>query len=189
MLESCLVLMALVMHPYHVSVAEAQWDAEGTRLQVALRLSPSDLDAALSHANQRRVVLENENPERVRELVEGYLSETIFLDFQPRRWKQAGLSGKANEEITERKQRFHWVGIQDELRYIWVYFELDSPKSSKEKGLAVDSGPEEKLWLHNRVFFETEATQINTLQLLKTDPPVALRTTREEPCKPFPARG
>jgi len=164
-----LLMASLVMHPFHISYAEAQWTADGTRLQVALRVSPQDLDNALSNVSGRRVLLEKESQEKKRELVEAYLRDVIFLADQK---SAARTLDKA--VLEKRRARFHWVGIEDELRYVWVYFELDAPVGA------------ESVWLSNRVFFETERTQINTLQLMKTDPAVALRTTREEPVKKIP---
>lgn len=164
-----LLLASLVVHPFHVSYAEAQWNSDGTRLQVALRVSPLDLDNALSNVSGRRVLLEKESKEKKRELVEAYLRDVIFLADQ----KAAGRS-RDQAVLEKRRDRFRWVGLEDELRYVWVYFELEIPADA------------DSVWLSNRVFFETEQAQINTLQLMKTDPAVALRTTREEPVKKIP---
>jgi hypothetical protein len=163
LLFSCLALP----HPFHVSVAEAQWNLAGQRLQVALRLSPRDLDAALSNVTGRRIVLEKESPEETKRLVEAYLRGVIYLADNPH-------PPAASADTSELQDRFHWVGIQDEVRYVWVYFELQKPEGA------------DKLWLHNRVFFETERTQINTLQLMKTDPAIAVRTNIEQPSGPIP---
>lgn len=164
-----LLLLSLLAHPFHVSYAEAQWNAEGDRLQVALRVSPLDLDNALSNVTGRRIRLEKESAEEKRKLVEAYLRDVIFLADGP-----TSLPTKNADVLDERRKRFHWVGLEDETRYVWVYFELATPSDG------------EFFWLNNRVFFETEPTQINTLQLMKTDPAVALRTTREEPVKKIP---
>jgi hypothetical protein len=169
MFTTFLLLLSLATHPYHVTIAEATWNEDRTRLQVALRMSPRDLDAALCNTTGRLIVLEKESPEATRELVETYLKRVIFLrdELEPEKLTEPKLA-------KTRGDRFHWVGIEDEIRYVWVYFEL-------EKAADVQS-----LWLTNRIFFETEPTQINTFQVLKTEPPIALRTTREEPGKLLP---
>ncbi|WP_164100417.1 DUF6702 family protein [Candidatus Laterigemmans baculatus] len=163
------LFVALLWHPFHVSVAEAQWNADHSRLKIALRLHPRDLDAALSEATGRRIVLEKESAESTKKLLSDYLAGTIYLSDSP-----AAAAGDAAEQRVQRRARFHWVGVEDEVRYVWVYFELERPAA------------EAPVWLTNRVIFETEPTQINTLQLLRTDPPVALRTTRGNPTERVP---
>lgn len=163
MFAPAFVLLA-VAHPFHVSVAEAQWNEDRSRLQVSLRLSPRDLDAVLSQTTGKRVVLEKESDEKTKELLTNYLRDRIFLSAS----KENALIRDA-EVVAERRQRFRWVGVEDEIRYVWVYFELERPPAAKS------------VWLTHRVMFETEPTQINTLQLLRSDPPVAVRTTRSQP--------
>lgn len=163
MFAPAFVLLA-VAHPFHVSVAESQWNEDRSRLQVALRLSPRDLDAVLSQTTGKRVVLEKESDEKTKELLTNYLRDRIFLSTS----KESALIRDA-DVVAERRQRFRWVGVEDEIRYVWVYFELERPPAAKS------------VWLTNRVMFETEPTQINTLQLLRSDPPVAVRTTRNQP--------
>lgn len=157
-------LLLTLAHPFHVSVAEAQWNEDRDRLQIALRLSPRDLDAALSRTTGRRVVLEKESDEKTEELLADYLRGRIYLSSSPK----AAASNDA-DAVKERRRRFHWVGVEDEVRYVWVYFELERPAGA------------ESVWLSNRVMFEIEPTQINTVQLLRTDPPIAVRTTRDNP--------
>lgn len=158
------LLLALLWHPFHVSLAEAQWNSDRSRLKIALRLHPRDLDAALSESSGRRILLEKESAENVEKLLTTYLANSIYLSAS-----RADAMASDAKPIAARRERFHWVGIENEVRYVWVYFELERPEA------------DEPVWLTNRVIFETEPTQINTLQLLRTDPPVAVRTTRENP--------
>ena len=168
-----------LLHPFHISVAEAQWNEDGSRLQVALRLTPRDLDAAISGATGRPVVLERQSDERAAELIQQYVRENFYLSPTP----EAAERDDAETHAARRK-RFHWVGIEQEVRYTWVYFELERPSGS---GRA--DANDASVWLTNRVIFNAEPTQINTLQLMRTDPPVAVRTTAEEPTKELPATG
>lgn len=163
MFAPALFLLTLA-HPFHVSVAEAQWNNDRSRLQIALRLSPRDLDAVLSQASGRRVVLEKESDEKTKELLIAYLRDRVYLSSS-----QQDATTRDAEAVDQRRRRFHWVGVEDEVRYVWVYFELERPVGS------------DSVWLSNRVMFETEPTQINTLQLLRSDPPIAVRTTRDNP--------
>lgn len=163
MFAPALFLLTLA-HPFHVSVAESQWNDDRSRLQISLRLSPRDLDAVLSETTGRRIVLEKESDEKAQKLLTDYLRDRIFLSAS-----KADASTKDADAIAARRRRFHWVGIEHEIRYVWVYFELERLTEA------------ESVWLTHRVMFETEPTQINTVQLLRSDPPVAVRTTRSEP--------
>ena len=185
MLFCGLLLLNAIVHPFHVTYAEAQWNPDGSRLQVALRMSPMDLDNALSKASGRRVLLEKETSEAKRALVENYLRDAIYLaSSKEATSKELGQEKELQQQ--QRRKRFHWVGLEDEVRYTWVYFELEVPAGEAISGEESGVAAERKYWLHHRVFFETEETQINTLQLLKTDPAVAVRTSRQEPAKLLP---
>ena len=174
-----LLLLGLLMwHPFHVSIAEAQWNAEGTRLQVSLRLSPADVDAALSEVVGRRIELERETDEERQRLLTEYLRDAIFLSPSRDAAKQRDPAA-----LQERRERFVWVGMEDEVRYLWVYFELKRSATEAEGAAGSFGGT---VWLTNRVMVEAEPTQINTLQLLRTEKPVAVRTTKETPTKELP---
>ncbi len=155
-----------VAHPFHTSVAEAQWNEAGDRLQVSLRLSPRDLDYALSATSGRRVVLEKMPEEEAKPLLTAYLRDRIFLTAN----EQAATKAEP-EQIKARQQRFHYVGLEQDVRYTWVYFELELP--------SLPGG----IWLTNRVMFEADKTQINTFQMVKEKPAISLQTTREQATK------
>lgn len=155
-----------ILHPFHVSLAQGQWNESGDRVQVALRLTPRDLDTALSEATGERVVLEKLEADRVRALVEGYLAERLYFTAEEPQAKATP------EALKGRRAGFHWVGIEQEVRYTWVYFELDCPRIAE-------------VWLVNEIFMEVEPTQINTFQWVKSSPVLSLQTTREEPSRKF----
>lgn len=165
-----LLATTVAWHPFHTSVAEAQWTADGKTLQVSLRLTPADLDLALSEFHGRRVDLERETTESQQRLLSEYLRDAIYLSPSLDEAKNT-----ASDVQKARRERFTWVGIQDEVRYVWVYFEL------QRTVMATDE--QSDVWLTNRVMFEAEPTQINTLQLMRTEKPVAVRTTKSEPTK------
>lgn len=168
-----LLCLTLAWHPFHTSLAEAQWSPDGTKLQVALRLSPNDLEAALGKFKGRKVVLEKETQESRNAMIEEYLREVIYLSCSESAAKESDEAVQKN-----RAERFKWVGSEDEVRYIWVYFELTRDKQDTDEGNAI--------WLTHRGFFEVEPTQINTVQLVKTEEPFALRLTRSRPTQKLP---
>ena len=176
-LLSFVTALAIFPHPFHVSVAEAQWNESLDRLQVALRLNPRDLEYCLGQTTSKRVVLDGMSEEDVRALIEPYLRNRIFLSNSSASFTAEfkGEDRDTPESMKDRHERFHWLGCEQDVRYTWVYFELARPKDTLEK-----------LWLHNSVMFEVDATQINTLQLMRTTPPVAIRTTTQKPVGEIP---
>lgn len=176
-LLSFVTALAIIPHPFHVSVAEAQWNEPLDRLQVALRLNPRDLEHCLGQTASKRVVLDGMSENDIRALIEPYLRDRIFLSNSPGSFGGEGRTEDRDtpEAMQDRHERFHWLGCEQDVRYTWVYFELARPKVIAEK-----------LWLHNRVMFEVDATQINTLQLMRTTPPVAIRTTAQSPSGEIP---
>jgi len=171
-----MILMALLLHPVHESLAEGQWNADRTALQVSLRLAPRDLDEVLSKRQKRAIRLEKESPADTEKLLVDYLVDRFFLD-----------SSTAAENLEDpaasdaRRKRFRWVGVEREVRFVWVYFEIQPPISAGPQGETEEEGRTARWWLHNRVMFEIDARQINTFQLLRSNPPVSVRTTRERP--------
>lgn len=170
------ILMALLLHPVHESLAEGQWNEDRTALQVSLRLSPRDLDEVLSKRQNRAIRLEKETPADTEKLLGDYLVDRFFLDSSP---AADNLENPAASDA--RRKRFRWVGVEREVRFVWVYFEIEPPISAAPQGVTEDEGRTARWWLHNRVMFEIDARQINTFQLLRSNPPVSVRTTRERP--------
>jgi hypothetical protein len=91
-----------------VTLAEAEYNVETARLEVALQVSPLDLQRALSLHLDRRVDLDRE-PELERFVV-GYLRK-VFTVF----------------DAEGREAPVHWVGMQLDLRDAWLYFEVELP--------------------------------------------------------------
>jgi hypothetical protein len=158
MTEIAIALLVAALHPFHSSVGEAQWNGESKRLEIALRLDPRDLDAALSEQEERRVVLERESDEAAQKLLIKYLKQHVWLE----------------REGTEPRGGFHWVGREDQPRHVWVFFELAPPEGDGE------------LRMGHRVLMEVEPTQTNTLILLHAPGRPALRFSRQKTLLPLP---
>lgn len=95
-------------HPYHVSSAEAQL-RDGT-LQVALKVTPEDLQEALRRLFGKDVDIDDD----VVPLVRAYL-RTHFVVRGPK-----GAVPMA------------WVGAEIELQTAWLYFEYETPGSARD---------------------------------------------------------
>ncbi|MBW3596131.1 MAG: hypothetical protein KY475_02520 [Planctomycetes bacterium] len=102
---ACLLLAAGVAegHPFHVSLAEAEYDAERSRLEVALRVHPSDLEEALRRQAGKRLVLENDGADPH---IVAWLRRNLVVETP---------QGKADIE---------WVGKEVSVKHAWLYFEI-----------------------------------------------------------------
>ncbi|UCE02024.1 MAG: hypothetical protein JSW67_12280 [Candidatus Latescibacterota bacterium] len=138
-------------HEYHVSIAEVEWNAESTSLEVALRVKPEDLEEALARRHDMQRINLDRTP-GVDSLITLYLQERF----------------EAVERSGERAQPA-WLGKEVTPRAAWLYFEF--PLAQTAAGVT----------LRNRVFFETAAKQVNTVNLRIGEERATLTFTREAP--------
>lgn len=138
-LTCCNYASVAFAHPFHTSIAETEWNAETKRLEVALRVSPEDLESALSKQSEEKVRLEDS--EGVDELIVDYLHEHFIL-CQPK-------SGDEEPKPLELK----WTGKELSTKAAWLYFEIEAPDGV------------EGLEFTNRLLLDEGDSQINTVVL------------------------
>lgn len=96
-------------HPFHSSYAEVDWSSDGRRLEVALRVIPEDLEAALSRQQGEAMTLV-QHP-RVLAAIETYLQTSFeVLD----------TNGDA--------QPLSLTGFEAGYRETWLYFTVDAAR-------------------------------------------------------------
>lgn len=164
------LLLFTLIHPYHRTLAEVEWNAQSNRYEVALRIDPRDLESALSDHYGRRVNLEHldeaaaalaqadedsaqqDSSDREslviatdregEKLLAGYLHHVLQLS---RRGGDAADSDAARATM-------HWVGYELDNRgkFLWAYFEWSPPPG------------EGSLWMENRLLMKTEPTHLST---------------------------
>lgn len=126
-------------HPYHVSYAEVEHDRRRDRLEVALRVSPEDLEKILEVRAGRRIDLDARKAADVRALdtlIRNYLRENFGVRDARGNW---------------RPQRF--VGKEISAKEVWLYFEIEVPDRM--------TGYE----LKDALFFDLQSHQVNTVIL------------------------
>ncbi len=79
------------------------------------------------------------------------------------------LEDKAREANERQACKMHWVGMEIESSWTWLYFEIELPKVV------------ERLQLENRVLFEVNESQINTCVLRTGTQKQSLRTDIQNP--------
>lgn len=98
-------------HPFHVSVAEAEWNREKSQLEVAIRIDANDLEQALRKQFGTGMVLEDPETEA---RLEGYVRQN---------WQTRTADGAA--------VRLVWVGFEIEDQTAWIYFAVPLPDGWK----------------------------------------------------------
>jgi len=92
-------------HPRHLSIAEADWNAETQRLEIALQVNPVDLEQALRRIANRPIDLDR--TAGIDRLMEDYLGRTFFA-----------------KERDGGNAKLIWVGHEINLKDAWLYFEV-----------------------------------------------------------------
>jgi len=143
-------------HPAHATLAQAEFNARTSSLEVALRIDPFDLERVLTAIEGEPVDLDT--TENVDELVVAYLNATFVL--------QSAEDADPFE--------LDWVGKEVFVHTAWLYFEL--PLERDPAGLL----------LTNRVLFELPDDQLNTVNFRHGERLKTLRHTRETPRHELP---
>jgi hypothetical protein len=91
-------------HPNHDAVAEVDWNPESKSLEVAMRVTPHELERALSDNEGRAVDLDEEKSLPV---LKAYIEANVRL---------LNAEGKP--------VKLSWVGAEIKVRSAWVYFEF-----------------------------------------------------------------
>jgi hypothetical protein len=138
-------------HPYHASLAEAEFNPDTGRLEVALEVVVSDFERALP----RGAGVESAGADAA---IARYLEERFLLT----------CLGTA--------ATLSWVGKELELRNAWLYFELDPLPDSDQHSFDLNG-----CTLEVRLFFELEATQLNTVRLTTPDFETTATLSRDQP--------
>ncbi|MFN3190474.1 MAG: DUF6702 family protein [Aureliella sp.] len=145
-------------HPFHISVAEMEFNPETKRFEVSLKMHASDLENAIAQRTGKRIDVEVEGGEA--EIID-YLNDHFFLFAFPSNVRQtsaddaqtvknskqaeASSTAKAATRVAELKKvvrdlaseedqrsksftKLHFVGKEMETTWIWIYFEMELPK-------------------------------------------------------------
>jgi len=131
-------------HPWHVSLAEIEYNPLRKTFEVALCVWPEDLQKAVSKMEDRSINIDTES-ERVRDkLFQKYVERK--LQFLP--------SKKVEKDGEVTAASIRWVGSELTLKKGWLYFEVDA-KAASGGGWSIE----------NRLFLELNEDQLNLVQI------------------------
>jgi hypothetical protein len=178
-------------HPYHVSMAEVNWNAETKKFEVALCVWPSDLEKALGQQEGRTIDLAKEP--QVDQMMRAYVAKRFFiLDGRhvdkpaqnpalviaadsktdraaismPEKTLMAKTSPKTSKQklgvSAKKRDLASKSGAELESAIKWYGHEAD-PKQAWLY-FEVDGDPNGSWTFENRVFFELNEDQLNHVQ-------------------------
>jgi hypothetical protein len=149
---SCLLVMTTTAaaHPFHASIAEAEFNAKTNKIEVAMRLHPVDLEAVLRQIEGKPVDLDK--TKNIDQLIVSYLAANFRIIETGTAFEKAEKVEAATKSKADRKAlKLHWVGKEIARKWAWVYFEFDIPSRRENYVIA------------NTVFFDRLDDQVNTV--------------------------
>lgn len=173
----CLAQMQVACaHPFHISLAEMEYNPQSGRWEVSLKVHVVDLDRSLKQLSEGAKVdlKQAESAQLVEEFLDRYVYLLPLEDAQ-----QITSDWIAERTATDLgkipRSQAKYIGHEQETSWVWLYFELQPPPDT--------SGD---LALVNAVFLDTLEKQINTVSIRQGIKRHALKLTRKEPWGRFP---
>jgi hypothetical protein len=155
---SALTTHVALGHPAHSTYAEAEWNSESRRIEVAYQLRSYDLEQALQDFCGRPVDLEK--TEQLDKLLAEYFSKYFYVEWESsvaatgeRSVKNFSTPAGPSSEQPLNHSVIHWIGNEFNAKITWVYFELE-----------IDGTPDGKR-LVNRVLLDILDRQTNVVEL------------------------
>ena len=172
-------------HPYHVSLAEVNWNAKSQKFEIALCLWPADLEKALARQTGRPIDLEKEA--NIDRLMEVYIGKHFTIHSaneqtkKPKKEQNTPANGRvgdkaANPTITITQNSV--VAPSTPINTATVTTKGDSPAKPPKMKWFGHEADAKQVWLYfeiagepgakwtaeNRVFFELNDDQLNHIQ-------------------------
>jgi hypothetical protein len=140
---ACVAQPAATPHPYHVSMAEVEFNSTRKTFEVALCVWPEDLQKAVSKMENGAINIDTATEKDRNDLFRKYVAQKFR--FVPSEKIEKG------GEVTPASIR--WVGSEITLKKCWLYFEVDGKSASG--GWSIE----------NEMFFELNDDQLNLVQV------------------------
>jgi hypothetical protein len=145
------------VHPFHVCVAQMEWNADTKLWEVSLRLHPQDLEKAMTRARGMPTSLEDrEFPE----LAIPFLNEKFFLVFPTEPTTRKELLESIERGAPLARSQLRWVGMEQERGWLWIHAELQPPTDDAKASAAGTP------WLVHRIFLDQIDRQENSARII-----------------------
>ncbi len=167
-LQSMVALILLVIggangtqaaHPFHVCVAQMEWNEENRLWEVSIRLHPQDLERVLSQSRGKPTSMED--PDFSKHVIP-FLSKQFAIVDAPRSQTLADVIAAMDSEESPSRSELRWVGMESERGWLWIHMEMIPLKDD-----AITATPENGSWLVHRIFLDTIDRQENSVRIIR----------------------
>ena len=146
-----LLMSPYMIHPFHVSVCEIEYDEETKALQITQKIFLDDLEKGLrEYSGEVFDITEKASEYKVNQLLEAYYPEKM----------QILVNGKARQ--------FRYLGFEIEEDAMWCYLEIEKVRNLKS------------LDVTNTILFETFEDQSTILHIMKSGKIRSFRLSNHE---------
>lgn len=152
---SVAAIFSMFLHPFHVSVMDAQYQQSSQSLQISHRLFLDDLEDALKDFHDLEYVdtVEPEDPEALDKLIAAYLKEKVFF------------------VINGEDKQFSYYGSELEGDARWCYYEvkeIDDPAEIEITNVALmDVFDDQQNIIHIKVKDRTQSFKLDKSNKVK----------------------
>ena len=129
--------IAFAAHPYHVSLAEIEFNRKTGNFEVAVCLWPADVEKALREREKKPVDLDKSQD--LDRMLTTYVESRMSLMIEDKR-----------------VSRIRWVGYQTDNKQTWLYFEMIPTQRLADS---------HHFKIENRLFFELNEDQVNQINI------------------------
>lgn len=150
------LMSTLLLHPEHSTRVELQAGAGSKSIELAMRIDPGDLEAALRKRLRRPVAIERLTDAEAEDWIGGYLRDTLRL-----------------QDAAIAPEQFHWVGWERQRNACWLYAELHLPPS--------EAAIPESVTLRIETLFEVEPELNHVVSVREGGRPKSVVLTKQKP--------
>jgi hypothetical protein len=166
-----LTTIAQAVHPFHVCIAQMQWNAQQRCWEVSLRLHPQDLERALAREKGGPVSIDDRD---FQEKAIPFLSKHFSILHAPDSISNKDLlTAIERDEKSFPQSELRWIGMEPERGWLWIHLELTPPSDRSASGSSGNTA-----WLIHSIFLDTIDRQENSVRIIHGTERYALQFQR-----------
>lgn len=162
-------------HPFHVCVAQMEWNGENQLWEVSIRLHPQDLERVLSQSRGKPTSIED--PDFSKHATP-FLNKQFAIVDTPKSMTLQDLVAAIDRKDSLPTSELRWVGMEPERGWLWIHLEMTPPKEAGGQS-----------WLLHRIFLDQIDRQENSVRIVNGANRYALQFKRGQEAQPLKGSG
>jgi hypothetical protein len=162
-------------HPFHVCVAQMEWNASSQLWEVSIRVHPQDLERVLSQKRGKPTSIEDRD---FPELVIPFLDQQFAIVDAPKSMSIQDLIAAIDRKESLPTSELRWIGMEPERGWLWIHLEMTPPKETAGQS-----------WLLHRIFLDQIDRQENSVRIVDGTNRYALQFKRGQESQPMKGSG